>query len=131
MCYTYVRATLGVSYSSPAYYADRLCDRGRCYLRSFLVAPPGPRKDLENFKRKLLLDKKKKREAKYKPMRKKNDKGYMVRSTEEINQEKEDDNEVEKLCKKDTLDKAKKAFYPDGVEANPWKDSIAGTMFWM
>ncbi|KAF2648958.1 stem cell self-renewal protein Piwi, partial [Lophiostoma macrostomum CBS 122681] len=31
LCYTYVRATLGVSYASPAYYADRLCERGRCY----------------------------------------------------------------------------------------------------
>jgi eukaryotic translation initiation factor 2C len=24
---------MGVSYASPAYYADRLCERGRCYLR--------------------------------------------------------------------------------------------------
>ncbi|KAF2024624.1 stem cell self-renewal protein Piwi, partial [Setomelanomma holmii] len=35
LCHTYVRATLGVSYASPAYYADRLCERGRCYLRPF------------------------------------------------------------------------------------------------
>ena len=26
---------MGVSYASPAYYADRLCERGRCYLRQW------------------------------------------------------------------------------------------------
>ncbi|EME82122.1 uncharacterized protein MYCFIDRAFT_15043, partial [Pseudocercospora fijiensis CIRAD86] len=31
-CYAYARATKGVSYCAPAYYADRLCDRGRAYL---------------------------------------------------------------------------------------------------
>jgi len=35
LCYTYVRSTTGVSYAAPAYYADRLCERGRCYLRDF------------------------------------------------------------------------------------------------
>lgn len=44
-CYTYARATKGVSYCAPAYYADRLCDRGRCYLHHLLsdtlTLPPG------------------------------------------------------------------------------------------
>jgi eukaryotic translation initiation factor 2C len=35
LCYTYARATLGVSYPPPAYYADRLCDRGRAYLKNW------------------------------------------------------------------------------------------------
>jgi eukaryotic translation initiation factor 2C len=35
LCYTYARATIGVSYAPPAYYADRLCDRGRAYLRDW------------------------------------------------------------------------------------------------
>lgn len=37
LCYVYARATKGVSYCAPAYYADHLCDRGRAYLRNFLV----------------------------------------------------------------------------------------------
>jgi hypothetical protein len=37
LCYIYARATKGVSYCSPAYYADRLCDRGRAWLRDHLV----------------------------------------------------------------------------------------------
>ncbi|KAK6412864.1 hypothetical protein LTR81_013153 [Elasticomyces elasticus] len=41
MCYAYARATRGVSYCAPAYYADRLCDRGRMYLRRFLMNHQG------------------------------------------------------------------------------------------
>ncbi|KAK8248812.1 Piwi domain-containing protein [Phyllosticta capitalensis] len=37
LCYTYARATKAVSYCAPAYYADRLCERGRHYLREFLI----------------------------------------------------------------------------------------------
>jgi eukaryotic translation initiation factor 2C len=36
-CYNYARATKGVSYCGPAYYADRLCDRGRAYIRDWLI----------------------------------------------------------------------------------------------
>ncbi|KAK1815906.1 hypothetical protein LTR12_009691 [Friedmanniomyces endolithicus] len=39
-CYAYARATRGVSYCAPAYYADRLCDRGRAYLRYYLINHP-------------------------------------------------------------------------------------------
>ncbi|KAF2452948.1 ribonuclease H-like domain-containing protein, partial [Lineolata rhizophorae] len=35
LCYTYVRSAAGVSYAAPAYYADRLCERGRSYLGEF------------------------------------------------------------------------------------------------
>ncbi|OQO06509.1 hypothetical protein B0A48_08292 [Cryoendolithus antarcticus] len=34
-CYSYARATKGVSYCAPAYYADRLCDRVIKYLRTW------------------------------------------------------------------------------------------------
>ncbi|KAK4539623.1 hypothetical protein LTR36_010506 [Oleoguttula mirabilis] len=44
-CYAYAKATKGVSYCAPAYYADRLCDRGRSYLRQWLQGKPryGPK----------------------------------------------------------------------------------------
>ena len=48
-CYAYARATRGVSYCAPAYYADRLCDRGRAYIRRWLInsqhAPAFPGKN--------------------------------------------------------------------------------------
>ncbi len=43
LCYLYGRATKAVSVCPPAYYADILCERGRCYLAKYLNArwPPG------------------------------------------------------------------------------------------
>jgi eukaryotic translation initiation factor 2C len=40
-CYNYARATKGVSYCGPAYYADRLCDRSRAYIRDWLIGRDG------------------------------------------------------------------------------------------
>ncbi|KAF2706269.1 Piwi-domain-containing protein [Pleomassaria siparia CBS 279.74] len=36
LCYTFARATRAVSICPPAYYADLLCERGRCYLHAVL-----------------------------------------------------------------------------------------------
>ncbi|PPJ54695.1 hypothetical protein CBER1_05999 [Cercospora berteroae] len=38
LCYNYARATKGVSYCAPAYYADRLCDRVHRYLKLYMRA---------------------------------------------------------------------------------------------
>ncbi|CAO2651808.1 Nn.00g000910.m01.CDS01 [Neocucurbitaria sp. VM-36] len=46
LCFTYVRATMGVSYAPPAYYADRLCERGRQYLRDWFT----PNYDSDHYK---------------------------------------------------------------------------------
>lgn len=35
LCYTYARSTTAVSYVTPAYYADHLCERGKQYLKDF------------------------------------------------------------------------------------------------
>ncbi|KAL1647969.1 hypothetical protein SLS58_002293 [Diplodia intermedia] len=40
LCYTYGVATKGISYCAPAYLADKLCDRGRCYIRDWLLGRP-------------------------------------------------------------------------------------------
>ena len=37
LCWTFARALTPISYVSPAYYADRLAERGRCYLSPFLA----------------------------------------------------------------------------------------------
>jgi eukaryotic translation initiation factor 2C len=36
LCFTYARSTCSVSYATPAYYADRLCDRVRHYYADWL-----------------------------------------------------------------------------------------------
>lgn len=33
LSYSYCRATMGVSYASPTYYADRLCERAALYVK--------------------------------------------------------------------------------------------------
>ncbi|PZC92364.1 Piwi domain containing protein [Pyrenophora tritici-repentis] len=48
LCHTYVRTTLGVSYALPAYYADRLCERGRCYLREWYNPDNNKRQEYNN-----------------------------------------------------------------------------------
>lgn len=53
LCYTFPRATKGVSYVAAAYMADRLCERGRMYLKGCLdgtvdvVAAPAVGQSLE------------------------------------------------------------------------------------
>lgn len=44
---------MGVSYASPAYYADRLCERGRAYLRSYFAPTQGERDWFDKEKNKL------------------------------------------------------------------------------
>lgn len=39
LCYTFGRATRAVSICTPAYYADILCERARCYLSSVFDSP--------------------------------------------------------------------------------------------
>lgn len=39
MCYVFGRATKAVSYCTPAYYADILCERARCYLSHVFESP--------------------------------------------------------------------------------------------
>ena len=41
-CHNVIRSTTSVSYAGPAYYADRLCDRGAHYLRGYTVGRDRP-----------------------------------------------------------------------------------------
>ncbi|KAK5683373.1 hypothetical protein LTS10_004904 [Elasticomyces elasticus] len=41
-CYNYARVTKGVSYAGPAYYADRLADRGTHYLKAYTAGRSEP-----------------------------------------------------------------------------------------
>lgn len=43
LCYLFGRATRAVSVCPPAYYADILCERGRCYIAKYINSrwPPG------------------------------------------------------------------------------------------
>jgi len=134
LCYTYVRATMGVSYAPPAYYADRLCDRGRCYLRCFLGRQAGPGLFEEHKKRYRDIEEslRKSRLAKYVPLRTASHGGQWLRSEAEKEAEEKDKKTAEEMIKQWTFDKAKEQFYgPDMVPRNPFHSRISQTMFWM
>ncbi|KAF2822264.1 hypothetical protein CC86DRAFT_425885 [Ophiobolus disseminans] len=57
LCHTYVRATMGVSYAAPAYYADRLCERARCYLCDFFSPSQATREKYATYRRDLEREK--------------------------------------------------------------------------
>ncbi|OAL44588.1 Piwi-domain-containing protein [Pyrenochaeta sp. DS3sAY3a] len=139
ICYTYVRATMGVSYASPAYYADRLCERGRCYLRSFLnpVSNPLMLSHRTQLQRNLEDSDRKDREAKFGHERTKDKSGLMtIKSKAEKEQEAKDRESVEEKVKARTYEMALKMFSRDGKgdqgkQQNPWHPRISKTMFWM
>ncbi|KAK3068586.1 hypothetical protein LTR53_013730 [Teratosphaeriaceae sp. CCFEE 6253] len=45
LCYNYARANEGVSYAAPAYYADRLADRGNHYLKAYTAGKTQPEQE--------------------------------------------------------------------------------------
>ena len=46
LCWLYGRTTRSVSYCPPAYYADRVCERARCYLSGYFDRSPSDRESL-------------------------------------------------------------------------------------
>jgi eukaryotic translation initiation factor 2C len=62
LCYCFGRATKGVSYVAPAYIADRLCERGRVYLKNWTPSRDyqlQPRTDRQRWTKDLIADWKK------------------------------------------------------------------------
>jgi eukaryotic translation initiation factor 2C len=136
LCYTYVRAPCGVSYASPAYYADRLCERGRIYLRDLYQRTDRGAALHTQFKE-FKWDEEDAREAvrvrEFGNLR--NDDGSARRKTEmEVKMEETHRKEVEELCDQWALGKARRDWYGDENEPvgqNPWHQNISKTMFWM
>jgi eukaryotic translation initiation factor 2C len=122
----------GVSYVSPTYYADRLCERGRLYIRSYFNG------DDADFKKEYADAKDKKAAAQKKARQDKFGKEWHVKTNEERDMEKRDAAELSEHLKKLTNDKVKAAFYNQdsnsdgsGGWKNPYSYKLRNTMFWM
>jgi eukaryotic translation initiation factor 2C len=147
-----VRATLGVSYCPPAYYADLLCERGRyvnelifhikntgylprCYLRDYLAPTPNTVSATKHrqFKDELVIEAKQARKCKNfkQDVRTYRSKMMNVQSAAERRQELEDEKRVENKLKAKTFEMAREKFYAGSAERNPWNPKSGGTTFWM
>jgi eukaryotic translation initiation factor 2C len=138
LCYTSVRATVPVSYASPAYYADRLCERGRCYLRDFFVITENgkPRRNEQKaLKRQKESELKEKRVRVYGALRDPQTGQKRAKGEQEKSQEKLDRETAFEVAKKFAMDQAKEVFSQykmnDPTWENPWHRNVSKTMFWM
>ncbi|KAI0618030.1 Piwi domain-containing protein [Pyrenophora tritici-repentis] len=131
LAYSYVRSMTPVSYVPPTYYADRLCERGRLYVRRFLVGDDlNFRMEVDAARDKLRAQLKVKRKDEFG-----DDKDGMI-GKEQIRKRMDEDT-VNKDVKKWVFEKIKEEFnrYGDGGgdvgQGNPWGRELGKTMFWM
>ncbi|KAF2658629.1 Piwi-domain-containing protein [Lophiostoma macrostomum CBS 122681] len=103
LCFTYQRATLPVGYAPPAYYADRLCDRARAYMKKHFHSISVPRPPRLRKGQDEAMDSFKQR----------------CRAQTEAYELAVLDNWKD-LCRS-----------PDGNMKGPWHSALNGTMFWM
>lgn len=120
-----------VSYASPTYYADRLCERGRLYLRKFFVYDESLRKILDDKKGEAM-----KKCKFYGKVPLGNADGSRFKMTDEQRKLLEKERkEVEKAVDDTTMKLAAGAFYEhvpkDPKWGNPWSREVGKVMFWM
>ncbi|KAF2865540.1 hypothetical protein BDV95DRAFT_554523 [Massariosphaeria phaeospora] len=135
LCHTYVRATLGVSYASPAYYADRLCERGRCYLRRWYSPDPPTRDQFDNRKRDIVNDLKKENHTGSEAGRaKQRGKKTDAEREAEKNAEKEMDDKIRArmaMPLKEEINRRWKPEVDESVFTAEWRTGLHRTMYWM
>ncbi|KAF2030411.1 Piwi-domain-containing protein, partial [Setomelanomma holmii] len=140
LLYTYVRATCGISYAPPAYYADSLCECGCIYLQDLLTGIGNIHQDLNKKKEEWEEHRKNIRDAIFKPAKEqqKSATGKWPRKTkEEEVMELVHKNEVLKLCQREALAQAEVVWKkhivnkPGEKRKNPWKPALDKSMFWM
>lgn len=88
------------------------------------------RNELDDLKQQWEKHAKDERNRQFAP-RQKNGKGHDIKTDEEKKAEKELADKIDRMCRDNTLAKAKREFYRDGPPRNPWHPNIAKTMFWM
>lgn len=137
LCYTYVRATLGVSYAPPAYYADRLCERGRCYLRQWFAPDKNSSHYQKYLKQKTAIENSHKEKLRHEVAQLKKPAvryryGKPRKQQQQTDLERKARYEATEAVEKHFLNQAKaylEAKRKDGP--GPWHASLDDTMFWM
>jgi eukaryotic translation initiation factor 2C len=134
LCYTYCRATGGISYAAPTYYADRLCDRSRLYLtRSWGVDQDALQAQLETDKADHLTARQTARDGKYRQGQPFDESVHPPKDKEELDHEKDDDASIAAFDRAQVLQSAMDEWYEYKATqtGNPWHGELKNIMFWM
>jgi eukaryotic translation initiation factor 2C len=123
-----------VSYATPTYYADRLCERGRLYLRDFFVASADHTEALQNLKFNAEAVRRRQREQRYGGIR--NQDGSLRQKTDSERQQiRTDQDAVENLIRQETLRRANNVLnvnrYSKQNWRSPWPKEFGKVMFWL
>jgi len=128
-----------VSYATPTYYADRLCERGRLYLYKTLNGAQA--EELENDKNKEINRQTMNRNLTFRqnPDTNYNKSRDGQKSGEELGQEKEDLATLDAFVKRRAMEYAEAEFFEHAkdlngkprADGNPWTDEVGRQMFWM
>jgi eukaryotic translation initiation factor 2C len=131
--------------TSQAYYADRLCDRGRAYIREYIVGNKERRQELHNARkqwapgfaalRERLFGKK---EEKTQDPAASGSSSAGTMGGRKERRKKTEDEEVYDIVEREMMDAKARKWVMKRVERlwgdvgrNPWHERLDGTMFWM
>ena len=137
LCYTYVRATLGVSYAPPVYYADRLCERGRCYLRQWFAPDKNSNHYQKYLEQKTAIEKSHKDKLRHEVAQLKKP---AVRYKHEKPRKQQQQTDLERKSRYEATEAVEKHFLAQAKTyleikrkdgPGPWHASLDDTMFWM
>ncbi|KAF2028677.1 Piwi-domain-containing protein [Setomelanomma holmii] len=135
LCYTYCRATGGVSYATPTYYADRLCDRARLYLPKTWSGKAGSDTDFTaHLEQAKTAEQDRRQQARDNDYR--NGQPFQtggVKDQAELDDEIQDTEQIRIFARNQVLDYAKREFYDraTNLDGNSWHTDLAKVMFWM
>ncbi|KAI4672724.1 uncharacterized protein J4E78_001226 [Alternaria triticimaculans] len=134
LCYTYCRATGGISYAAPTYYADRLCDRARLYLpESWAANNVGLQASIDTARTNHSTARQNNRDLLYRQVQQFNLAVHNAKSNAELADEAQDEDSLRAFTKDFVIQHAKNEFYEYKTDqtGNPWHESLDRIMFWM
>ncbi|KAI4623607.1 hypothetical protein J4E80_003418 [Alternaria sp. BMP 0032] len=134
LCYTYCRATGGISYAAPTYYADRLCDRARLYLpESWAANNVGLQASIDTARTNHSTARQNNRDLLYRQGQQFNSAVHNAKSNAELADEGQDEDSLRAFTKDFVMQHAKNELYAYKTDqtGNPWHESLDRIMFWM
>ena len=122
---------MGVSYAPPAYYADRLCERGRCYMRPWYNPTTDTKKQWGKLKRQIEDDVKAKRDTENKKANRPQRTRGHKKTAEEVKEQDADQEEVRQRLNKKLKEEYEDRFNKECIGGEDRAREFLDTMCWM